>query len=131
MRYVVRETMSPELDLLRNWSTYAGGSQHGEMLGDSIEEAIEMLASHYGCEISEINAEFRYHNGLEKYAQVHYEGLGAWEIQASSIEEAIEKAKKLNGLACTMEAGNGHFFAEDVVEYIEVEADKYIFILND
>ena len=126
--FVVRDTNHPEDDLSRNWSSFAGGSCNGEEGGKTAEEARENFARHLGIEISEVSYVFRYHPAYGEYVAVHYEGLGAWMLDAESLESALEEAASVeDGLAFTWEAGDGKFFAEDVVSFHKVREGKYVF----
>ena len=129
--FVVRDTNHPEEDLSRNWSAFAGGSCNGEDGGKTAEEARTNFASHIGIEVSEVSDSFRYHPAYDEYVAVHYEGLGAWVLDADSLESAMEEAASVeNGLAVTLEEGDGHFFAADVVSFHKVREGRYVFELR-
>jgi hypothetical protein len=126
--FVVRDTNHPAEDLERNWSAWAGGSENGEQGGATKEEARENYASHLGIEISEVNRQFRFHPAYGEYVTFHYEGLGAFALEAETLEDAIKEASIFEeDLAVTMEAGDGHFFAEDVISFHEVAPGRYVF----
>lgn len=129
---VVRDTFHPEEDLKRNWSAAAGGSINGEMGGADESEAKIEFAKHLGIELDEVTNEFRFHPAYNKYVAVHYEGLGAFVLSADTIEEAIKEASNFEaGLACTMESGNGHFFADDVISFHKVSEGRFVFEIKD
>jgi hypothetical protein len=53
-------------------------------------------------------------------------------LEAETLEEAIEEAASFgDGLACTSEKGDGHFFAHEVVSFHEVFPGRYVFELKD
>lgn len=123
--FVVRDTWHPEADLKRNWSSFAGGWDNE--LGFTAFETAEKAAE-ADMEVSGQKRTYRYHDKYQGFVCVHYEGLGAWALDAETLEEAIEEAKtKMQGLAETTEAGNGHFFAEDVVSYHQVHEGRWVF----
>lgn len=126
--YVVRDTYHPKEDINRNWSAFAGGSCNGELGGASAEEAKENYASQIGIEVEEVDCEFRFHTAYDLFVAVHYEGLGAFVLDSETLEEALEEANNYkDGLAVTMESGNGHFYAQDVVSFEKVREGRYIF----
>ena len=126
--YVVRDTFTPELDLSRNWSSFVGGSINGEATGSTEKEAVENYISQNGCEPEN---EYRYHNGLKAFAPVHYEGLGAFLLESENLDGAMLEALNFDGcLATTMGAGDGHFYADEVVSFHKVNEYRYIFELK-
>lgn len=126
--FVVRDTYHPQEDLERNWSAFAGGSCNGELGGSTKEEAKINYASQIGIEPDEVDCEFRFHPAYSEFVAVHYEGLGAYVLEAESLEEAIQEAYNYaDGLAVTVESGDGHFFAQDVVGFSKVREGRYIF----
>lgn len=126
--YVVRDTDHPQEDLDRNWSAFAGGSCNGELGGSNEEEAKENYASQIGIEVNDVDCEFRFHPAYDEFVAVHYEGLGAFVLDSESLEDALIEADNYEeGLAVTMEQGDGHFFAEDVVSFHKVREGRYIF----
>lgn len=132
--FVVRETFDPKKDLQRNWSAPAGGGHTCPLSEESKEAAFQKWFS-YSLFDDEAEArkeapEFRFHNGIGGWCEVHYEGLGAWKLSALNIEEAVREATGMDGLAVTMSEGDGHFFAEDVVSYHHVEKNLFIFNLK-
>lgn len=154
-RYVVRFTFDPKKDLKRNWSTFANAEcEFGPIHSPKNKYQARMgVASWLGIDRKEIEIhdtprgfmlvnehltrpiEFRWHNGLKCYAQVHYEGLGAWELNANTLEEAIAEATNIENewfLPCTFDEGDGHFYASEVVGYVKVPGKEhtYIFILE-
>lgn len=126
--FVVRDTFHPEADMERNWSAFAGGSCNGEVGGSTEEEAKANYANHLCIEINEVDCEFRFHPAYMEYVAVHYEGLGAFALDANTLEGAMNEADNYEeGLAVTMDAGDGHFYAEDVVSFHKVRDGRYIF----
>ncbi len=135
-RFVVRQTNHPQEDLTRNWSSFAGGFGNGEIAGTSFSSA-EAFAAYWEKNCDDLGAapEVRFHPYHEGFVEVHYEGLGAWALDAETLEEAmIEATEVLNqrgGLAWTDEAGDGQFMAGEVVAFHEVSEGLYVFELND
>jgi len=126
--YVVRDTYHPQEDINRNWSAFAGGSCNGELGGETEIEAKENYASQIGIEVEEVDFNFKFHRAYDKYVAMHYEGLGGYILSSETLEDAmIEAAEYEDGLAVTMEQGDGHFFAEDVVSFHQVREGRYIF----
>ena len=129
--FVVRDTDHPEEDLKRNWSSFAGGSVSGESGGSTEEEAKEEYASFLGIEPDEVDVEFRYHPAYDKFVAVHYDGLGAFTLDSETLEDAIKEADEYQDqLAVTTEAGDGHFYANQVVSFHKVREGRYIFELK-
>lgn len=123
--FVIRDTYHPEEDLKRNWSAPAGGWDN-ELGGLSFSS--EQEAADKDIEISGERREYRYHPAYDGFVLVHYEGLGAWALEADTLEDAIKEAEGVeSGLAVTMEAGNGHFYGQDVIAYHKVREGRYIF----
>lgn len=128
--FVVRDTNHPKEDLERNWSSYAGGSEGGESGGTDEEDARTNYADVHGWDAAFI-AVFRYHPAYDEYVVVHYEGLGAWALESDNLEDAIQEAMQSEEfLASTFEAGDGHFYAEDVVSYHQVKPGRFVFELK-
>ncbi len=129
--YVVRDTSHPKEDLKRNWSAPAGGTSIGMMPADSPEEALEQWASFKGISLEEAESdapEFRFHDAYDGFVEVHYEGLGAFELEAETLEDALKEAAEIDSdLAVCSEAGDGHFFAEDVESFHKVSENRYVF----
>ena len=126
--FVVRDTDHPQEDLDRNWSAFAGGSCNGELGGSNEDEARENYAAQIGIEANEVDGDFRFHPAYGEFVIVHYEGLGAYVLEAELLEEAVQEANNYkDGLAVTMESGDGHFFAEDAVSFHKVREGRYIF----
>jgi len=128
--FVVRETDHPQEDLKRNFSSPLSGwdNELADLAFSTAEEAAEKDMQVNGG----TPRDYRYHPAYDGYVVVHYDGLGAWVLEASTLEEAIEEAKNIDsGLACTTEAGDGHFYAEDVINYYEVESGLYVFEIKD
>lgn len=126
--FVVRDTNHPVEDLKRNWSAFAGGSCNGELGGATEEDARENYESHNGNS-SGIN--FKFHPAYGEFVAVDYEGLGAFELEAETLEDAIEEAAKFrNDLATCMEAGDGHFDANDCASFYKVREGRYVFELK-
>lgn len=129
--YVVRDTYHPAEDLKRNWSAPMGGFSDGEMNGCRFQSAEDAATCYERLFEKKAPNEFRFHPAYNSFVEVHYEGLGAWALNAETIEEAINEAAVMgDGLACTMESGSGHFFAEDVISFHEVCEGRYIFELK-
>lgn len=125
--FVVRDTNHPEEDIARNWSSFAGGSEDGENGGYDADEARANYAELHGHDAANA-VEFRYHPAYEEFVVVHYEGLGAWALEASNLEDAIKEAIDCDDcLASTFGAGDGHFYAEDVVGYHQAKHGRYVF----
>lgn len=126
--FVVRDTFHPQEDLNRNWSSFAGGWDNelaGRRFNDEDEAAIA------DENVSGSRREYRFHPAYCSFVCVHYEGLGAFMLNAETIEEALSEAAEINdGLACTMDAGDGHFFAEDVITFHKVREGRYVFELK-
>ena len=126
--FVVRDTFHPEQDLKRNWSAPAGGWDN-ELGGMGFETEEE--AANKDIEINGARREYRFHPAYDGFVLVHYEGLGAYILKAETLEEAIQEATNAGeGLAVTMEAGDGHFYAEDVIAFHQVREGRYIFELK-
>lgn len=126
--FVVRDTIHPQEDLERNWSAWAGGSENGEQGGETEEEARENYADHLGINICEVSCDFRYHPAYEEFVAVHYEGLGAFELNADNIEDALKEAAEYEeGLAVCMDEGSGSFDAVDCVGFHKVREGRYVF----
>jgi hypothetical protein len=125
-RFVVRETSHPAEDLKRNWSAPCGGFST-EMAGLKFNNEEDAITYYEHFFESKCPFEFRFHPAYNSFVEVHYEGLGAWELNADNISEAIEEAKKFKQCAVTMDAGSGHFCAQDVVSFTMVSEGKYIF----
>lgn len=127
--FVVRETSHPEADLARNWSSPTGGFSYGEMNGFTFASAEEATA-YWNANLSDLGAApaFRFHPAYNSFTEVHYEGLGAWNLEAETLEEALkEAAEQAWGLTVNSEAGDGHFMAADVVSFHKVREDLYVF----
>ena len=126
--FVVRDTFHPEADLERNWSAFASGSCSGELGGSTEDEARENYASQIGIEVSDVDCEFRFHPAYGEFVAVHYDGLGAFVLDSETLEDAMNEADNYEeGLAVTMESGDGHFYADDVVSFHKVREGRYIF----
>jgi len=129
--YAVRCTEHPDEDLERNWSAACGGflspnyfephCETKEEADRAIEEAIKK--GDYTPN------EMRFHGAYDAFVEVHYEGLGAWELNSENIEDAIEEAKKTNGvdLVCTLDSGSGHFHKSECLSYTKISDNIYIF----
>lgn len=127
--FVVRETNHPEADLARNWSAPVGGFSDGELVGMSFASAEEAKAYWTARYEGAVAAPaFRLHPAYEGFVEVHYEGLGAWLLEAEALEEAVAEAGAMNiDFVGTMEAGDGHFMASDVVSFHQVREGLYVF----
>jgi hypothetical protein len=127
--FVVRETSHPEADLARNWSSPTGGFSNGEMCGTSFASA-EAAKAHWDAFYQDdVPApDFRFHPAYGSFTEVHYEGLGAWNLEAETLEEAIAEATTCEwGLTVNSGAGDGHFLANEVVSFHKVREDLYVF----
>lgn len=127
MKYVARATNHPQEDLDRNFSSVIGGLSNEDFhVCESLEEAEAMWGKYYGFDVyesaSKINpfdeSDWGYHEAYGGYVEIHYRGLGGYELDAESLEEAIEEAEKkyggdVWGMACVVDSGSGHFYAED------------------
>lgn len=127
--FVVRDTYHPEEDLKRNWSASVGGWDIGDFVASNFqseEEAQEAWDKFHDGDAPK--RKFRFHPAHNSFVPVHYEGLGAWMLDAETLEEAIEEAAAYDDdLACTSESGNGHFYAENVVNFYQVREGKFVF----
>lgn len=124
--FVVRDTFHPAEDIQRNWSAPVGGfsTELAGMEFGSKEEAENKEIEVFGA----VEHEFRFHPAYDSFVEFHYEGLGAYCLEAENLEEAIEEASTFEeGLAVTMEAGDGHFYAKDVVSFHEVREGRFVF----
>jgi hypothetical protein len=129
--FVVRDTNHPQEDLNRNWSAPLGGHSNelSGMTFSSEEDAKEAFLRVFD---KESTFEYRFHPAYNSFSEVHYEGLGAFQLEAETLEDAIIEASKMNdGLAFTMEAGNGKFFAEDVISFHQVSEGRFVFEIKD
>ena len=116
--FVVRDTNHPIEDLKRNWSAACGGVNpyNGDFAYVSLEEAIE--ADKKWNESDKPQHEYRFHPAHDGWCMVHYEGLGAYQLEAETLEEALKEADEYEeNLACTSECGDGHFLAHQVVSF--------------
>lgn len=127
--FVVRDTFHPAEDIARNWSSFAGGWDH-ELGGYSF--ATEEEAAREDMKVTcDKRREYRFHPAHDGFVAVHYEGLGAYQLAAETLEKALVEAANIEeGLAVTMEAGDGHFYAEDVMSFHEVRPGRWIFELK-
>lgn len=127
--FVVRDTNHPEEDLERNWSAPVGGFST-ELAGSefaSKEEAEAAEVEYFG----NVEHEFRFHPAYGSFVEFHFEGLGAYCLDAETIEEAIVEADNYeDGLAETMGTGDGHFFANQVVSFHKVREGRFVFELK-
>lgn len=137
MKYVARCTNHPAEDLQRNWSAPLGGIFNGDFwVCETIEEAREMWENYYGEDREFPESQFRFHPAYDGIVQVDYEGLGAWELDAETLEEAIAEAIETFGgdptsMACVMGRGTGHFYASQCEGYYETGINElYIFAIN-
>ncbi len=128
--FVVRDTNHPQEDIARNWSSFAGGFCD-ELAGSdfqTIEEAEEAETNLYGC----VEHEYRYHPAYACFVQVDYEGLGAFALEAETLESALIEANDYEeNLAVCTEAGDGEFQAHEVIAFHEVRPGRWIFELED
>ncbi len=127
--FVVRDTNHPVEDLVRDWSSYSGGWDNG-LVGcgfDTEEEAINEFIEEEGD--SDI-PEMRFHPAYNGFVCVHYEGLGAFQLDAKNVKDAIKEAdflSKKNELVCCDYEGTGHFESYQVVSFHKVRDGRYIF----
>lgn len=131
MKFVARATDHPQEDLNRNWSAVLGGIENEEFhICESLEEVEVMWKRVYGFDEYEDVAEtnkFRaddwgFHPAYNGFVRIHYHGLGAYELEADNLQDAINEAVKrfggdVYGMACTIDWGGGHFYANDCVGY--------------
>lgn len=131
MKFVARATDHPQEDLNRNWSAVLGGVANEDFyVCESLEEAEAMWGKYYGFDKYEDAAEtnpFRasdwgYHPLYEGWVQIHYLGLGAYRLEASNLDDAINEAVErfgddVYGMAGIIDWGDGHFYASDCVGY--------------
>ena len=130
--YVVRDTDHPQEDLERNFSCFLGGSENGEENGQTEDEAREKYASHLGVELSDIeDKEFAYHPAHEAFCVIGYHGLGAFELEAETLKEALTEANNYeDNLAVCTGSGSGHFFASKCISFHKVREGRYIFLIK-
>lgn len=123
--FVVRDTFHPEEDLKRNWSSFAGGWDH-EYAGMAASSEDE--AASWDEKLGINRRQYRYHPAYEGYVVMHYEGLGAESLDVDNLNDALKLAAEYeDGLAISVEAGSGHFYAEDVVSFHRVRDGRYVF----
>lgn len=133
--FVVRDTNHPKEDIERNWSAVIGGWD-GDFSGSvfqSKEACQQAWEEFHDVERGGVapKRDFRFHPAYNSFVPVHFEGLGAWMLEAESLEEAIKEAASFDDdLACTSEKGDGHFYASQVVSYHEVREGKWVFELK-
>jgi hypothetical protein len=131
--FVVRDTNHPAEDLKRNWSAVLGGHDSEAFYGKcfaTLDEAKAAYKKAFGddCRIPDL----RWHPAHDSFVPVHFEGLGAWQLQAETLAAALEEAAQFDDyLACTSESGDGHFFAYQCVGFHKVREGKYVFELKD
>lgn len=106
MPYVIRNTMTPEYDIERNWSAWIYGAW------DTEAQALQSLAEDSalyddyrdrypdleGSEILEkiidtAQYDVRYNKAYGKWQHVHHEGLSCYELEAETEEEAQIEAQ--------------------------------------
>jgi hypothetical protein len=124
--FVVRDTDHPEDDLKRNWSSFLGGwdNELGGIAFDSEEEAAEADMNVNGGE----RRTYRYHPAYDGYVLVHFDGLGAYALDSDNLNDALKEAKDFeDDLNITMEQGNGHFYANQVISFHKVKDGRYVF----
>ena len=130
--FVVRDTCHPEEDLKRNWSASVGGWDIGDFIDSNFQSAEE--AQQAWSKFNDYEGPsrtFRYHPAHSSFVPVHYEGLGAWSLEAETLEEALKEAATYgDDLACTSESGDGHFYTENCINFYEVREGKYVFELK-
>lgn len=132
--FVARATQHPAEDLARNWSAPVGGFSNEDMQCVSFEtlEAANEAFAEYNCDGFFKAPTFRFHPAYESYVEVHYEGLGAWCLDSESLEDAIVEASKKDAadMICTDAAGDGHFYAADVVSFHDAGNGIWVFELK-
>ena len=134
--YVARATNHPAEDLERNWSAPTSGFFISELTCNypKSQEEFDEIWAKFDCYNDNTNykPKVRYHPAFEHFVEVHYEGLGAWSLEAETLEEAIKEASKKDAvfMVCTDGKGNAHFFAEEVVSYWEATPGIWVFELN-
>lgn len=165
MRYAARYTNHPAEDLQRNFSACAGEATLEEWHGffQSEDEIIasymryfvgskweQLVEEENECALDYLDSakdqvdNFRFHPAHNALVYVHYNGLGAWELEAETEQEAIEAVQNWLGNMdsntvnlimlddCDGNGGSGCFDARDCEGYIESGIESvYIFILND
>jgi len=137
--YFIRQTNHPEADLQRNWSAPVGGSLEGESLGQTAAKSLELYLEHHGLDDADEDErqtalknapEYRWHDAYQAFAQVHYEGLGGWLLNAQDLQSAIVEANRCSrNLTECSDEGDG-FFADRVEGYYHVKDDIYIFAVK-
>lgn len=131
MHFVVRDTNHPQEDLDRNFSSFLGGSSQGEDGGKTEEEARQNYADHLGIDVSEVDIDFRFHPAYGEFVAIDYDGLGAFLLEADTLESAMIEAVDLeDNLAVCTDAGDGHFYAEDCISFHKVRDGRYIFVID-
>ncbi|BDD13159.1 hypothetical protein FUAX_55910 (plasmid) [Fulvitalea axinellae] len=132
--FVVRDTDYPEEDLKRDFSSPMGGFFRMDFFDvfESMEafEARKEELLDEGWDAQVLNdMDVRFHPAYDGYVEVHYEGLGAWLLESENLADAKEEAENYSKhhLGLTDDAGDGHFYAKDVVSYHEVRSGRYVF----
>lgn len=138
MKFVARATSHPQEDLDRNWSAPMGGLFNGDFhICNTLEECHEMWEIYY--EDDDDNkfpeSKFRFHPAYNGFVEVHYEGLGAYRLEAESLEDAqneiLTRFNNAHELGCIDGAGDGHFNASDCTNFFSTAIeDIYIFQID-
>lgn len=130
--FVVRDTDHPAEDLVRGWSAEIGGiSLEGCYAFETLESAIEADKEYHQTESQQ--KEWRFHPAYKGFCPVHYEGLGAFQLYAENVKDAIKEANEYsaeNDLVLTSESGDGCFMSYQVVSFHKVRDGRYIFELK-
>jgi len=139
MKFVARATSHPQEDLDRNWSAPMGGIFNGDFhICDTLEECREMWEVYYG-DYNDApkfpESKFRFHPAYNGFVEVHYEGLGAYALEAETLKEAQKEVtlrfKKADEIGCIDDAGDGHFYANDCTNFFSTAIeDIYIFQID-
>lgn len=119
MAYVARYTSNPEVDIERGWSGYFG---YGDWA--TIDEAYDGIIE-VGGDPDRADIRFDEYEGL--YRLVHHDGLSCWELEAETIEDAIEEARRLDNAGSIVWGGFGYQTHGDVRVIAQVHDDLYIF----
>lgn len=140
MTFVARYTNHPAEDLDRDWSAPLGGFYHGDLSGmrfETYEAAEREIRVTFSIEDdADLPFDVRFHDAYNGFVEVHYEGLGAFELDSETIEDAINEAVSKFGqdaprMACVDYAGDGHFSASECAGFHATSVDGlYIFEIN-
>lgn len=130
--FVVRDTDHPAEDLERNFSSVMGGFDHEVFMGRTFATEEELRQAYIDAFGEDYRTpKLRYHPAHESFVPVHYEGLGAFQLQSDTLEDALIEANEYeDDLACTSEMGDGHFYSYQVVSYHKVREGRFVFELK-